>query len=387
MHQGLRNELEATHKYLSERIRDVGDDDFVASCIAHAKSLIAKIKRSHISIDLANDLVATLREGVWPNCIASILLETIDEQVVQGSSQTLAVVSRTQSLLYFDAYLTKDIKSTLECAEPFASKLMKVARFVVTLGCAHPSEQSIKQIVGVIMLMAYGKQGVLEMEPASRHAHVVQFKQCLKMCGKSSTVAGLLDYPADPNDLPRDLFNRVYSSDPPLIDFVDANDLAEVLTQIPLRKTNKAVATEAGMRRNSFEAQSMMQMMAAVCNQFAVNTRPQELLINPTTPRRPLAIMGAASDSSTSDRRSHVQDAPTPNRDAQPSLQHETGSSQQDSYQGACTFAMPSLRNSPRSSMSIEQLEAEMDSALKKNDSVQRSTKQNSRRPRALMMV
>jgi hypothetical protein len=97
-----------------------------------------------------------------------------------------------QVLNNFEVYVSKDLFDIMKNKKlGTRGKLSHVAQFIVSMGCPHPQESSIRNILTVALLVIDGKEGILNINPIARLAIVKDFKSILKCFQKQSPATQL----------------------------------------------------------------------------------------------------------------------------------------------------------------------------------------------------
>ena len=179
-----------------------------------------------------------------------------------GDAGTARIISAVDAKLKISSHISEGANSTtgdsgqyLKCwwammtagdwkflddpKKPWSGKMATVVERANSIGCTHPSEQSLKWMMALLLVVHYDEL------PSYRTIYdkLQELKQTVIAERKPWAFEVIIEFPDDPHELPKDIFNSAYDADPPTKrDFVGTNAVAE---SVPLRKNSKLLKSKA----------------------------------------------------------------------------------------------------------------------------------------------
>ena len=132
----------------------------------------------------------------------------------------------------------------LEPKKPFSTKAYALVHRLNLIGCSHPTQQTVKWMLAVLLLAHYGEQ---MPEPQIRQDKLHELKGVIIAERRSYPIPETFAFPGNPNHLPKAAFDHAYSDGAPApkefpgITVVAANG-------IPLRKNNSLLKPKGGIQ-------------------------------------------------------------------------------------------------------------------------------------------
>ena len=123
--------------------------------------------------------------------------------------------------------------------KPWSAKMAKVVERGNSIGCTHPSEQCLKWMMALLLVVHYDEL------PSYRTIYdkLQELKQTVTAERKPWAFQCIMEFPDDPHTLPEDIFNSAYGAEPPVKrDFVGINAVAE---SVPLRGNSRLLKGKA----------------------------------------------------------------------------------------------------------------------------------------------
>ena len=275
-------EFEATQKYLAST-------NSHAECAQQQCSFwIRRLSQMSLEPGQAISWITTMKMGPWTPEQLELLIQGVNSAVLRHGSGARGRRS-SQTVDDFSAYLTKADHAILEGDGNLTVKLNALVARMVLLGIHLPSERSI----GVILSQANAMG--LEMGDGSakdRLAVVHELKRLLRAALKSTPRKRehLVTFPPTPAELPEWLQMEAYDkADPPV-----AFTLPVIRTQVPMRRTNKAVVQETQVSPSGCSGQGaqqqLMMWMQELFTAHQQQRQPTLQVLKPPAQKRQLAL-------------------------------------------------------------------------------------------------
>ena len=196
----------------------------------------AKITAVGMNCKIALQLIKTIEDSNFDESMINKLKDKID-QLLEGTQQTSTitgsmVIAKPQTIS-LPAYMTQQEWTFL--ADPnkgYMAKVTCLTKKVKHLGIKSMSEKTTKSLVATLLTMYDSLP-----DAATRHQMVRDFKLSFANQEFQHELPFLLQYPRDPFQLPQEIMLIAYQGTQPQKCVPDT--YAHILTQIPLRATNK----------------------------------------------------------------------------------------------------------------------------------------------------
>ena len=162
--------------------------------------------------------------------------------------------TKTQTLKAVLGYFTATDWSVFESESmQTIHKVGRLADRCRLLGLVNPSEATVKHLAAVIAVAHCPTA-----QPADLYPIVVQVKAAIQH-QKCAVTTLMANYPDCPSDLPKEVYDSAYPSDPPIVK--KCPGFVAVLGNVPLRKTNRAVSNQPAASHDNITAENVVQKL------------------------------------------------------------------------------------------------------------------------------
>ena len=253
---------------------------------------------------LATTMTSVLQQGLWTADQKQALIKAVNDQLlgdmINASTSSSSKRRANQKLYNFTAYLRQEDVAALQDPDAhLMTKLSQMCELCWKLALTMPDEPTFKHIVATT-LAASGSQN---LDGQTTYNLVQEFKTLIRGNGKLKHLPAdnvhIEQYPPLPKELPKVLYDHVYSASPPT--GIVLGNLAAVSSSVVLRKSSRSLQPHLAQSPGSFGqmqmpvqvVQQMMMMMHPMLQQ-GVN-RPQTLPISIYAPRRSRQLLALPS--------------------------------------------------------------------------------------------
>ena len=236
----MQAQIDGYSRFLMTQKQVLSEEQFAQHAQAMAVSLGLQVGQlPSINTEEATELNSKIEQSEFTANAKSHLMQAVSAKLSadMGSADRRA---RTQALMQPSAYLTPDDWKVLKDQKiTLTMKMTTVADRLLRLGCLHPSENSYKQIVGLIAAAHHPSANASEL-----FNMVLSMKQLMATRQTSAAAGGekLQVYPVDATLLPPLLLQQAYGEEQPTNKEIGQ---AVISARVPVRVSNKSVQQPA----------------------------------------------------------------------------------------------------------------------------------------------
>ena len=235
-----------------------------------AANLISRISSSlTLSTKDATDLLSVLKDSPYDDASMVRITAAIDAKLVFS---TMSHTVKDQFLKEWWHYLTADDMTFIKDPKhSFHAKMTKIVERANLLGCTHPSQQTLKWMMAMLLMCHY------KDIPTSSEVYekLQDLKQVILCERKPYPLAGLRAYPATPEELPAEVFAYAYADGKPVpVVMPGIASIAE--GKIPLRSGSrllKAIKTKPEQVKTDHVKLELASHTAAPCSSVDMPSR------------------------------------------------------------------------------------------------------------------
>ena len=243
----LLADISHIHEFLAAQQHVLGVHGIADVLESQSRQLIARIASiANLPMNSATEVTLKVQDGPWTLAQKGQIMTAINDRL---NAATLGITkeARSRSMqkmssmnLYFAA---EDISYIQDKSGYLNSKISRVVERCWKLGLELPSEDTIRHIVGVLVMVGLPS---IQKDSVSMYNVLTEFKRQSKMVSRANHLPKNMDYivcyPALPKDLPIALYQHCYGDDHPVQ--VDVPNLSDTVCMIPLRRTSKMLVQQ-----------------------------------------------------------------------------------------------------------------------------------------------
>ena len=238
----LLADISHIHEFLAAQQQVLGVHGIAEVLESQSRQLIARIASiANLPMNSATEVTLKVQDGPWTLVQKGQIMTAINDHL---NAATLGITkeARSRSMqkmssmnLYFTA---EDISYIQDTSGHLNNKISRVVERCWKLGLELPSEDTIRHIVGVLVMVGLPS---IQKDSVSMYNVLTELKRQSKMVSRANHLPNNMDYivcyPALPKDLPIALYQHCYGDEHPVQ--VDVPNLSDTVCMIPLRRTSK----------------------------------------------------------------------------------------------------------------------------------------------------
>ena len=254
----ILHDVDAVQKFLClMHCSDANGAAFREAEKAQAAALVAKLRKSDVTVQTAAHLVKTIKIGPWSPETLHELLEVVASAT---TAPTCSNGNGTQDFTNVADYLTAKVWELLKGNSTIKTKLDHFCWFLVALGLRNPSERSMQSITAFFHLAVQGFEVCMGMSASSKLIAMRDMKRLIKTFAKTRKQVGKMTatYPPSPRDWKRmepELYHTVYGVDEPVNSLLSHVEMTQITNGWCLRSSNAQLQSSPARSRSSFELQ------------------------------------------------------------------------------------------------------------------------------------
>ena len=257
--------------------------------VAQSRSIAAQISSLRmLTLPQSTGLIEAIRAGAWPPPIVTHLLTVVNHKVAAMLHGDEKTKQDPQTFMSLPNYLPLSLVAAMHSSEAIPDDIMyQIIQFLRNLGLHNPNPPSRVHICAFFVLKVF-KNPLMSGTDKKELSDKLRDKLLLPK-GMHRKAPYLQAYPADPNDLPNNIFKAAYAADDPPVTGMTVPGLECMQIDYPTRKTHKSVRDSYALQSNNhgFQLQAhapsgshtpmqqmmfgVQQMLANVVEQFAQN--------------------------------------------------------------------------------------------------------------------
>jgi hypothetical protein len=240
----ILKEIASVKRFVKSRAATTGSCD--ASLLQNLAGSLVRMINSTVAFGseeagLVNEALAT--DSPYSDEGTKTIMSAIDARLTANTATAAAKKKRgsskgsstpTQFLKHWWNYFTQsDWDFVKDNRKGLAAKFTRGIERANSIGCIHLDEQSYKWLLAMLMLVHYE-----ELPPYKViHEKLNELKQTGSCERKDFQFEHITEYPENPNDLPRCIYQNAYSEEQPIR--VELPGVSTVADHIPLRSNSK----------------------------------------------------------------------------------------------------------------------------------------------------
>jgi hypothetical protein len=288
----LTHEIAAMNEFLKAQRTSLGVG-VTATVAEQCNQLVSRISSvaGSVTAQAATDITNVIEQGIWTADQKTLLLKAVSDRLLVDPSTSggKAADKRrcNQRMKHFQMYFRQPDIDVITSDSHIMTKMQHVVHLCWSLGLIMPDEASIKHIVAVCLLASGGSA----TPPDKTYDIVQEFKSLLRHSNRGNFIPPgnhhVENYPCQPQELPRLIFNHCYNESPPVQLDIDESRIQAFSDMVVLRKSNKQIRSHGHGQSHGSSASSSSPMDLLHPVQQMMTQLVQLWAHNPATPTRP----------------------------------------------------------------------------------------------------